>query len=65
MKKCSFGEDVDVKICGIPVDPCVYQDIEVHKNVTVVVKRCMNCGNIELEWHRQEDTEDFTGDDLE
>ncbi len=62
--KCSFG-NVTIKPDGVnELDPCIYEDTEVHTNVTVVVKRCVHCGHIELEWHRQEDTEDFTGDDL-
>ena len=64
-KGCSFGAGVTIKPDGVnELDPCVYEDIEVHTNVTVVVKRCTNCGHIEIVWHRQENTEDFTGDDL-
>ena len=63
--KCSFGDGIEVKIGGVPVDPCIYEDIEIHTNVTVVVKKCVECGHIEFEWRRQENTEDFTGDDLE
>lgn len=63
--KCSFGEGITVKPDGMnELDPCIYEDIEVHTNVTVVVKRCINCGHIEFEWHRQENTEDFTDGDL-
>lgn len=47
-----------MKIGDIPLDPCVYEEIEVHRNVTVEVWRCKNCGHIELVWHRQENTED-------
>lgn len=63
-KKCSFGVGVTVKPDGInELDPCIYEDVEVHTNVTVVVKRCNKCGHIELVWHRQEDTEDFVDGD--
>ena len=59
-KKCSFGAGVTFKPDGInELDPCIYEDAEIHTNVTVVVKRCQKCGNIELVWHRQENTEDF------
>ena len=44
---------------GIPVDPCVYEQIEAYKNVTVIVSRCIHCGNIDISWKRQEDTEDI------
>lgn len=43
---------------GIPVDPCVYKDIEVYKNVTVIISKCINCGAIDVSWKRQEDTEE-------
>ena len=59
-KKCNFGAGITVKPDGInELDPCIYEDAEVHTNVTVVVKRCNKCGHIELVWHRQENTEDF------
>ncbi len=59
-KKCNFGAGVTVKPDGInELDPCIYEDAEIHTNVTVVVKRCHKCGHIELVWHRQENTEDF------
>jgi hypothetical protein len=62
--KCSFGEGITVKPDGInELDPCLYEDAEIHTNVTVVVKRCTKCGNIELVWHRQEDTEDILAGD--
>ena len=57
MSKCSFEHGVEMKIAGIPVDPCIYEDIEIWHNVTVIVSRCKKCGHIELSWIRQEDTE--------
>lgn len=39
------------------LDPCVYEDMEIWRNVTVIVSRCKNCGKIELGWKRQENTE--------
>lgn len=63
--KCSFGDGITVKPDGVnELDPCVYEDIEFHTNVTVVVKKCLKCGHIEWSWHTQENTESFTGDDL-
>ena len=65
-KKCSFGDGITIKPDGInELDPCIYEDAEIHTNVTVVVKRCTKCGNIELVWHRQEDTEDILAGDLD
>ena len=46
-------------ILGIPVDPCVYKDIEVYKNVTVIVSKCIHCGAMNISWKRQEDTEEI------
>ena len=56
--KCSFG-DMTIKPDGIhELDPCVYEDIEMYANVTVVVSRCKKCGNVEISWIRQDNTEE-------
>ena len=58
--KCEFPEGVVIKPDGVnELDPCVYEEIEVYKNVTVHVLRCKKCGHIELQWDRQEDTEEI------
>jgi NMD protein affecting ribosome stability and mRNA decay len=56
-KKCSCPDGIEMKINGIPVDPCVYKTIEIHHNVTVEVSRCIHCGHVELSWYRQDNTE--------
>lgn len=57
--KCSFGEAV-IKPDGIhEIDPCIYEDIEMYANVTVIISRCKKCGHIEVSWMRQEDTEEI------
>lgn len=57
--KCSFG-DITIKPDGVNVlDPCVYEDIEMYSNVTVVISRCKKCGNIEVSWMKQENTEEI------
>ena len=44
--KCSFG-DMTIKPNGInELDPCIYEDIEMYTNVTVVISRCKKCGHI-------------------
>lgn len=59
MAKCSNGMTVTPD--GIhPLDPCFYETIEIHRNVTVEVLRCKRCGNIEISWHKQDDTESET-----
>ena len=58
--RCSHGDGVTVKIGGIPVDPCEYEEVEAYRNVTVRVLRCKRCGHTEIEWERQENTEEIT-----
>ena len=58
--KCQFQNGIAIKPDGInELDPCIYEDIEMHTNVTVIVSRCKNCGNIDISWYRQEDTIDY------
>lgn len=57
--KCSFG-DVTVKPDGVnKLDPCIYEDIEIYSNVTVIISRCKKCGHVEVSWMRQENTEEI------
>ena len=59
-RKCCFPEGVSIKPDGEhELDPCVYEDIEIHTNVTVIVSRCKRCGHTELMWERTDDTEDI------
>ena len=44
---------------GIPVDPCLYKQIEAYKNVTVIISKCVRCGTIDISWKKQEDTEEI------
>ena len=54
-KRCSFGEGITIKPDGIhELDPCFYEVIEVHENVTVEVSRCKRCGHVELLWYKTE-----------
>lgn len=56
--RCSFG-DVSIKPDGInEIDPCLYETVETHRNVTVEILRCKKCGHVEVLWKRQENTED-------
>ena len=37
---CSLPDGVEMKIGGIhSIDPCVYKDVEMHTNVTVIVSQ--------------------------
>ena len=56
--KCSFG-DVTIKPDGInELDSCIYEDVEMYTNVTVIISRCKKCGNVEISWIRQDNTEE-------
>ena len=58
MSNCKHAGGIIIKPDGVnELDPCVYEDIEKYKNVTVIVSRCIYCGHIEISWVRQEDTE--------
>lgn len=57
MRKCEFPDGIVIKPDGInELDPCLYEEIERWGNVTVSVKRCKICGNIDISWYQQEDT---------
>lgn len=52
--------DLDsIKIGDYPLDPNIYKDIEIWKNVTVYVSENTNTGEISLSWKRQPDTIDL------
>lgn len=58
MSKCEHPGGIIIKPDGVnELDPCIYEDVEKYKNVTVIVSRCIYCGHIEISWVRQEDTE--------
>lgn len=59
MCKCQFPDGVQIKIGDAKLDPCQYELVEVHKNVTVEVIKCSVCGNVEISWRRQDNTEDI------
>ena len=60
MPKCQHDgmQELGTVINGevFTVDPCIYEDIERHENVTVIVSKCINCGHITYRWERQPDT---------
>lgn len=61
--KCSF-DGMTVKPDGIhELDPCIYETTEIYTNVTVEVRKCIKCGNVDIVWIRQEDTEKVVGED--
>jgi hypothetical protein len=58
MDKCKFSDGIVIKPDGVhELDPCEYQEVERYANVTVSIRRCKKCDNIDIAWFRQEDTE--------
>ncbi len=46
-EKCSFPGGLTVRPDGVnELDPCVYEEVERYRNVTVSVLRCPKCGAI-------------------
>ena len=55
--KCSFEDGITVMPDGVhELDPCIYRDVGIYKNVTVIVSRCTRCGNISISWKPQPNT---------
>lgn len=45
------------------LDPCEFDDVQVVRNVTVIVSRCTRCGRVSISWVRQPDSEDVDPED--
>lgn len=58
--RCTHGDGVTVEVGGTIVDPCRYREVQILRNVTIHILKCSDCGHIEIEWERQENTEDVT-----
>lgn len=57
-KRCRHPDGVTIKPDGIhDLLPCVLEDKEIHRNVTVYVRQCPVCGHIDLAWEAQDDSE--------
>ena len=41
------------------LDPCVYEDVEIHTNCTVIISKCTKCGNLEISWIKNEGCESY------
>ncbi len=56
--KCSWGEGISFRPDGEhELDPCIYEDVQIFKNVTVIISRCIRCGNISMGWQFQKNSE--------
>lgn len=56
--KCKFPDGVIIKPDGVnELDPCLYRTVARYVNVTVEIRKCERCGNVDVAWVRQDDTE--------
>ncbi len=53
--KCRHPDGIEIKIGGVPVDPCEYEVTEIHRNVTVEILKCRRCGKIQIEWRYEDE----------
>lgn len=59
MSKCSF-DGYSIRPDSIhELDPCLYEDIEIHTNCTVIVSKCKKCGHLEISWVKNEGCDSF------
>ncbi len=64
--KCQFSNGIIIKPNGVnELDPCIYDLMEEHQNVTVRVYQCAICGSVDISWEKQDDTESTIFRDLE
>ena len=60
MGKCHYPDGMVIKPDGVhELDPCIYENIEIHTNCTVIVSRCQKCGNIDISWIKNEGCESY------
>ena len=51
MSRCQWPDGMEIRPDGVHrLDPCTYDVIEEHRDVTVRVLRCRRCGHQEIEW---------------
>lgn len=66
MKKCSSPLGIPYRPDGKnELDPCRYETEEIWKNVAVRVMKCRKCGNKEISWYMQENTEQLNPESFE
>lgn len=64
--RCRMPAGLAIKPDGInDLEPCVYADKQVLRNVTVTVSQCIRCGHVSIAWSRQDDTEVIQYDELD
>lgn len=56
--KCQLTAGLSIKPDGVhEMEPHRFSLREIHRNVTVIIMRCIDCGATEVVWEKQDDTE--------
>ena len=59
-RKCRPPNGVVIKPDGVhELEPCLYEDKELHTKVDLTISQCSRCGHITFSWRRTEETEDI------
>ena len=52
-KECKYPEGFVIRPDGIhDLDPCIFEEDEVWKNVVVQILKCKRCGKISIGWYK-------------
>ena len=54
-----FDEN-SIMIGNYELDPNIYKDVEMYKNVTVIISENIETGEMVVSWKRQENTENIS-----
>ena len=55
----NFDEN-SIMIGNYELDPNIYKDVEMYKNVTVIISENIETGEMVVSWKRQENTENIS-----
>lgn len=60
MEKCKLPKGIVIKPDGVnELDTCIYEDVEIHTNCTVIISKCTKCGNLDISWIKNEGCESY------
>ena len=63
MDEISWNYDPNsIFIGNYQLDPHIYKDVEMYKNVTVIVSKNLDTGEMVCSWKRQPNTEDISSE---
>lgn len=60
MNEITWNDGDDIFIGQYQLDPNVYKDVEMYKNVTVIISENIDTHEMVVSWKRQPDTEDIS-----